>query len=61
MTSFKTSKPTIYSTPRDVRLIDSALKEENISIAFTDTTKAITIKSVPEKEYLHIIMPMHIT
>ena len=37
------------------------IKEENISIAFTDTTKAITIKSVPEKEYLHIIMPMHIT
>ena len=34
------------------------IQDENISIDFTDTSKAITIKSVPEKEYLHIVMPM---
>jgi DNA polymerase-3 subunit beta len=36
------------------------MKEESISIDFTDTNKAITIKSVPEKDYLHIIMPMQV-
>lgn len=34
------------------------IAEENVSIEFTETGKAVTLKSVPEKEYLHIVMPM---
>jgi DNA polymerase-3 subunit beta len=34
------------------------IKEDRVSIEFTDTSKAVTVKSVPEKDYLHIVMPM---
>jgi DNA polymerase-3 subunit beta len=34
------------------------ISEEKVSVEFTETSKAVTLKSVPEKEYLHIIMPM---
>jgi DNA polymerase-3 subunit beta len=31
---------------------------ETVAIQYTDTNKAVTLTSVPEKDYLHIIMPM---
>ena len=31
---------------------------ENISVEFTDINKAVTVKPHPEKDYIHIIMPM---
>jgi DNA polymerase-3 subunit beta len=34
------------------------MDDEEICIRFTDTTKAITIVPVPEKDFFHIIMPM---
>ncbi|MDR0525226.1 MAG: DNA polymerase III subunit beta [Spirochaetaceae bacterium] len=34
------------------------MEDENVSIHFTDTNKAITIKSDPEKDFFHIVMPM---
>jgi DNA polymerase-3 subunit beta len=34
------------------------MKEENISIEFTNPEKTITIKPIPEKDVIHIIMPM---
>jgi DNA polymerase-3 subunit beta len=33
---------------------------EEVSILFSDTNRAITIKPVPEEDYFHIIMPMQI-
>jgi DNA polymerase-3 subunit beta len=33
---------------------------EEISVHFTEPTKAITIKSVPEKDFFHIVMPMQL-
>ena len=37
-----------------LREIDS----EQVSLRYTDINKAITLTSIPEKDYLHIIMPM---
>ncbi len=34
------------------------IAEEKVSVEFTETSKAVTLKSVPEREYIHIIMPM---
>jgi DNA polymerase III subunit beta len=36
------------------------IEEEKISILFSDESKAITVVSEPQKEYLHIVMPMQI-
>ena len=36
------------------------MNDEEISIHFTELTKAITIKSVPERDFFHIVMPMQI-
>ena len=36
----------------------SEIKEEKLSIEFTDNNKAITIKSIPERNFIHIVMPM---
>jgi DNA polymerase-3 subunit beta len=33
---------------------------DEISIHFTESTKAITIKPVPEKDFFHIVMPMQL-
>ena len=35
------------------------MTEENISILFTEPNKTITIMPVPEKDFFHIVMPMH--
>lgn len=35
------------------------MNHENMSIHFSEAGKAITLHSEPEKEYFHIIMPMH--
>ncbi len=34
------------------------IEEEEITIKFTESNKAISIISVPEKDYFHIVMPM---
>jgi DNA polymerase-3 subunit beta len=34
------------------------MDDEEICVRFTDTTKAITIVPVPEKDFFHIVMPM---
>jgi DNA polymerase-3 subunit beta len=34
------------------------MNEEDISIHFTEATKAITIMPVPERDFFHIVMPM---
>ena len=34
------------------------MEEEDVSFKFTDPAKALTISSVPEKDYFHIVMPM---
>jgi DNA polymerase-3 subunit beta len=36
------------------------MTDEEISIHFTDPTKAITVKPVPEKDFFHIVMPMNL-
>jgi DNA polymerase-3 subunit beta len=37
------------------------MDEDNVALKFNnDSTKAITVNSVPEKDYFHIIMPMQI-
>ena len=36
------------------------IDEDSISIQFTEPTKAITVVSDPNKDYLHIVMPMQI-
>ena len=36
------------------------IKEEEITIKFTEANKAISIISVPEKDYFHIVMPMQL-
>ena len=36
------------------------MTEDEISIHFTETAKAITIKPVPEKDFFHIVMPMQL-
>ena len=35
-----------------------SMTNENIRMEFTDVNKAVTLKPHPEKDYLHIIMPM---
>ena len=36
------------------------IAEEEITIKFTEANKAISIISVPEKDYFHIVMPMQL-
>ncbi|MDR2631584.1 MAG: DNA polymerase III subunit beta [Spirochaetaceae bacterium] len=36
------------------------ISEDEISIHFTEPTRAITIKPVPEKDFFHIVMPMQL-
>jgi DNA polymerase-3 subunit beta len=36
------------------------IESEDISIRFTEPTKAITIQPVPEKDFFHIVMPMQL-
>ncbi|GAB6391852.1 MAG: DNA polymerase III, beta subunit [Treponematales bacterium] len=36
------------------------MTEDEVSIRFTEPTKAITITSIPEKDFFHIVMPMQI-
>jgi DNA polymerase-3 subunit beta len=36
------------------------MTEEEVSIYFTEATKAITIQPKPEKDFFHIIMPMNV-
>jgi DNA polymerase-3 subunit beta len=36
------------------------ITNEEINIRFTEATKAITIKPVPEKDFFHIVMPMQL-
>jgi DNA polymerase-3 subunit beta len=43
------------------RYIEEPIKimtDDEICIHFKDPTKAITIKSVPEKDFFHVVMPM---
>lgn len=35
-----------------------AMKEEDVSIRFSSTNTALTLNSVPEGDFLHVIMPM---
>jgi DNA polymerase-3 subunit beta len=37
-----------------------AMEEDEVSIHFSDPSRAITIKPVPEKNYFHIVMPMQV-
>lgn len=37
-----------------------AMQEDEIAINFNDTSKAITIKPVPEKDFFHVAMPMQV-
>jgi DNA polymerase-3 subunit beta len=37
-----------------------AMSEDEISIHFSDPTRAMTIKPVPEKNFFHIVMPMQV-
>ncbi|NOY08240.1 MAG: DNA polymerase III subunit beta [Spirochaetes bacterium] len=37
------------------------MDSDQLSIGFTEENKALTIKSLPEKDYLHIVMPMQVT
>ncbi len=34
------------------------MKEDTVSLEFTETNKAVTMKPVPETDYLHVVMPM---
>jgi DNA polymerase-3 subunit beta len=34
------------------------IADDEVSIHFKDTTKAITIKPIPEKDFFHVVMPM---
>jgi DNA polymerase-3 subunit beta len=34
--------------------------DDEITIRFTEATKAITIQPLPEKDFFHIIMPMQL-
>jgi len=36
------------------------IKEDEVSIHFKDTVKAITVKPVPESDFFHIVMPMQV-
>ncbi len=44
-----------------VYLIDplKVIQSDEVSIQFTEATKAISINAIPEKEFFHIIMPMN--
>jgi DNA polymerase-3 subunit beta len=37
-----------------------AMDEDEVSIHFSEPTRAITIKPVPEKNFFHIVMPMQV-
>ncbi len=34
------------------------MEDDDVSFKFTDPSKAVTISSVPERDYFHIVMPM---
>ncbi|MDX9800119.1 MAG: DNA polymerase III subunit beta [Spirochaetia bacterium] len=36
------------------------MEEDDVSIKFTESSKAITVNSVPERDYFHIVMPMQV-
>ena len=36
------------------------IEEDDIAFRFTDPSRAVTINSVPEKDYFHIVMPMQV-
>ncbi|HOJ97961.1 MAG TPA: DNA polymerase III subunit beta [Termitinemataceae bacterium] len=36
------------------------MNDDSIAIYFTEPTRAITIKSLPEKDFFHIVMPMQV-
>jgi DNA polymerase-3 subunit beta len=36
------------------------MDEDEVSVHFTEPTRAITIKPVPEKDFFHIVMPMQL-
>jgi DNA polymerase-3 subunit beta len=36
------------------------MTDDEVSVHFTEATKAITIKPVPEKDFFHIVMPMQL-
>jgi len=51
------------SLAMNYRYIDEPFKvmdSEEISIHFTESNRAITIKPVPEKDFFHIVMPMQL-
>jgi DNA polymerase-3 subunit beta len=36
------------------------IEDEKVSVRFTETTKAITINAIPERDFFHIVMPMQL-
>jgi DNA polymerase-3 subunit beta len=36
------------------------MEEDEVQIFFSEPTKAVTVKPLPEKDFFHIIMPMQI-
>jgi DNA polymerase-3 subunit beta len=36
------------------------MEDDEISVHFTEATRAVTIKPVPEKDFFHIVMPMQV-
>jgi DNA polymerase-3 subunit beta len=60
--------PCMYEGPEisialNYRYIEEPFKyidSEDISIRFTEPTKAITIQPIPEKDFFHIVMPMQL-
>jgi DNA polymerase-3 subunit beta len=64
----KEELPCEYSGPEDTIALNylyvveplKEMTEEKVNVEFTETNKAITIKPIPEKDYLHVVMPMQI-
>ncbi|MCL2792927.1 MAG: DNA polymerase III subunit beta [Spirochaetaceae bacterium] len=70
-TEIGTAKETLsceYSGPDFTMVINyvylqepiKVMEEEDVSFKFTDPSKALTISSVPEHDYFHIVMPMQV-
>ena len=34
------------------------MSSDNVALEFTDPSKALSLKPVPESDYYHIVMPM---
>jgi DNA polymerase-3 subunit beta len=52
-----------FSFAMNYRYLDEPFKSidaEEVTIHFTDTAKAVTIKSEPESDVLHVVMPMQV-